>query len=348
MDFKLRQRRQSKAGGVGISTNVVWRDACEHSTWTNVGGYGLASVKIFVTSLVIAFAFGLVAVAAVASPVEDRTAIELVYYNHRTGTKPTFAQALPADQIEKLVALEAKKEAVLQRVYGVVITDAMVEAEVRRINETTRAPEVLAELKSALNNDPVRFARSLARPIVVERTLRTRFENDDKLHAPERAKMEELRTRVLGARDASYADRLVIVQNAKLGDVPELTWQLAPRPAESRTPAPPAGTSTSTEVKARSSAYSIEATAQVAQVIASPEKSAGDRERMLYFEDLPPELQNVLRAQLRKSGDVSAVIETPQGFLLYLAKSRTEDTLAVAVLSLPKRSYEEWLASVSI
>jgi hypothetical protein len=282
-----------------------------------------------------------------ASLVDDRTAIELVYYNHRIGTKPPFAQVLPAAQIEKLVALEAKKETLLQRVYGVVITDAMVEAEVRRIDETTRAPEVLAELKSALGNDPVRFARSLARPIVVERTLRTRFENDDKLHAPERAKMEELRARVLGARDASYADRLAIVQTAKLGDAPESTWQLAPRPAESQTAAPAAGTSSPTEVKASSSAYSIEATAQVAQVIASPEKSAAGRERTLYFEDLPPELQNVLRAQLRKSGDVSAVIETPHGFLLYLAKSRTEDTLAAAVLSLPKRGYEEWLVSAS-
>ena len=88
------------------------------------------------------------AASSEASLVDDRAAIELVYYNHRTGTKPPFEQTLPAAQVEKLVALELKKEAVLKRVYGVEITDAMVEAEVRRINETTRAPDVLAELKS--------------------------------------------------------------------------------------------------------------------------------------------------------------------------------------------------------
>jgi hypothetical protein len=48
--------------------------------------------------------------------------------------------------------------------------------------------------------------------------------------------------------------------------------------------------------------------------------------------------------QLRQPGDVSAVIETPAGFLLYVCKDKTPDTLRVATLSLPKRSYEEWLS----
>lgn len=298
------------------------------------------------------FAFALFLVAAAVgaagsapSLVDDRSALELVYYHHRTGTKPPFEQTLPAAQIEKLVALDLKREAVLKRVYDVEITDAMVEAEVRRINETTRAPEVLAELKAALGNDPVRFARSMAQPIVVERTLRARFENDDKLHASERGKMEAVRTSLLKGGSVAYADRLGLLKAAKLGDVPEVTFQMTPRPESDTPAAAPNAPSPPTEVKARSSAYSIEATAQVAQVLASPGKSTLERERTLYFEDLPSDLQNVLRAQLQKPGDVSAVIETTQAFLLYLAKDRTAYTLAVSVLSVPKRSYEEWLAS---
>ena len=58
---------------------------------------------------------------------------------------------------------------------------------------------------------------------------------------------------------------------------------------------------------------------------------------------MPPELQRVLRVQLRQPGDVSAVIETPGGFLLYLAMEKTDAVLSVAALSLPKRSYEQWL-----
>ena len=75
-------------------------------------------------------------------------------------------------------------------------------------------------------------------------------------------------------------------------------------------------------------------------MISSPRSA----ERKQYFEDLPDELRRVLRVQLRRAGDVSAVIEAPGGFLLYVAEARTETALTVACLSLPKRSYEQWLA----
>jgi hypothetical protein len=41
---------------------------------------------------------------------------------------------------------------------------------------------------------------------------------------------------------------------------------------------------------------------------------------------------------------VSAVIEMPGGFLVYLLKEKTAGTLSAATLSIPKRSYEQWLA----
>ena len=65
--------------------------------------------------------------------------------------------------------------------------------------------------------------------------------------------------------------------------------------------------------------------------------------REFYFEDLAPVLQRVLRVQLRQPGDVSAVIETPGGFLLYLARGKSDQAFAVACLALPKRNYEQWL-----
>jgi hypothetical protein len=37
----------------------------------------------------------------------------------------------------------------------------------------------------------------------------------------------------------------------------------------------------------------------------------------------------------------------PDRFLLYLAKEKTAETLSAAVLSVPKRSYEQWLAEQS-
>ena len=45
---------------------------------------------------------------------------------------------------------DLRKEAALRQVYSVAIAPALLEAEVQRINTTTRAPEMLAEIKAAM------------------------------------------------------------------------------------------------------------------------------------------------------------------------------------------------------
>jgi len=117
-----------------------------------------------------------------------------------------------------------------------------------------------------------------------------------------------------------------------LGQFTETTWQLG-----ARTPATNAPTADEIEVKKRFGPD--------AQILSSPR--GAEKDRRFYFEDLPGELQRVLRVQLRQPGDVSAVIETPGGFLLYVCQAKTAETLSVATLSLSKRSYEEWLAEQS-
>ena len=235
----------------------------------------------------------------------DRAAIERVYYNHRIGQKPPFEQALPAAVLENLVRMDVTKEAALKRVYKVEVTKAMLDDEVRRIDATTRAPDVLAEIKAALGNDASRFANSFARPILVERLLRGRFDNDDALHASQRRRSEQARNDLLSAKQsgAPYDKMLALLKRGYPGAVTETTWQFGAPPAE----------------------------------------TAGGRDAKFYFADLPPELQDVLLAQLRAPGDVSSVIETPAAFLLYVARQRTDSVLSVASLSLRKRSYEQWL-----
>lgn len=275
--------------------------------------------------------------------VADRTAIERVYYSHRLGTQAPFETALPPAQIETLVRREQRQETALRRAYGVAVTPEMVAAEVKRIDATTQAPEILAELKQALGNDPARFARALARPIVVERTLRARFEQDDALHAPQRRSAEALREQLLAARQAGRppTELAALLQAAPPGPAHEIQWQLTPRPADDR-PAP-ASPAPATKVVAQGGVYQVEATAQVAQVLGAPGGTAAG-ERKHYFEDLEPELQKVLRVQLRQPGDVSAVIEAPHGFLLYVLNARTDESLTVTAWSASKRSFEDWLA----
>ena len=260
----------------------------------------------------------------------DRAAIERVYYAHRLGTKPPFEETLPRAAVENLVRQDLKKESALRTHYHVTITSTLLDAEVQRITTTTRAPEMLAEIKTALGNNPARFANAFARPLLVERLLRDKFENDDALHASQRRECERIRTDLLASQTngATTSELLVQLKVAHSNAVSETTWQLTPRPASTNGPS-----ADEWEVKKRFGPD--------AQLLSAP--YAAGKDRQLYFEDMPLELQRVLAVQLRAPADVSAVIETPGGFLLYVAKEKTEITLRVAGLSLPKRSYEQWL-----
>jgi hypothetical protein len=283
--------------------------------------------------------------------VRDRASIEQVYYIHRLGQKPPFQEALPPATLEDLVRLDSKKEAVLRKAYGVTITPALLDAEVQRIDTTTRAPDMLTEIKVALDNDPLKFAQAFAKPFLVERLLRDKFENDEALHLPQRREAESVREQLLqaaipqgsrrtnvasasppspvsSATNALVAGLLAILRTKHDSAVTETTWQLGARPPDTNAPA-----ADELEIKQRFGPQ--------AQLLASPNHA--ERDRKQYFEDLPNELARVLRVQLRQPGDVSAVIETPTGFLLYLATEKTDTALSVACLSLPKRGYDQWL-----
>jgi hypothetical protein len=276
--------------------------------------------------------------------VADRTAVERVYYDHRLGTKPPFEKALPAAEVARLVNADLHKEALLARVYHVEITSPQVEVDVKRIDLETRAPEMLAEIKTALGNDPARFARAVAKPIVVDRELRRRFENDDRLHNAQRKQVEAAREQILALerKENPWAAILNAIKESTAGTVSEITWQLGPGSTEVQSPDPKSPVEAPV-VKARSSKYSLDATAAFAQAL-SPVEPPSEPEDNFSFENLTPELRNVLRAQLQMPGDVSAVIETPNGFLLFVAKDRTEQSLSAAALSVSKISFEQWLS----
>ena len=265
-----------------------------------------------------------------AAPCADRTAIEHVYYNHRLGNKPPFEQALPPATIQRLVRQDLQKEAVLRKVYGLEITSAQIDAEVQRINATTRAPDILADLKAVLGNDPARFARTVARPILVERELRARFEDDDSLHAPQRREIENVRAQLLVAKAGgkSVTNLLELLKHDRTNQVSDATWQLGARPAETNVPGHDL-----LEIRKQFGPN--------AQVLSSGESPGPQK---FYFADLPGSLQQVLQTQLRRAGDFSAVIETPAGFLLYFCRDKSAQTMAVAVLAVPKRNYDAWIA----
>ena len=296
-----------------------------------VGGCGTLAILKHALNVLLTFLLVLCSTAWAAdfaAICADRTAVERVYHSHLLGDKPPFEQAMPPALIERLVKQDLRKEAVLKKVYGVEMTPALLEAEVQRINATTRAPETLAELKAVLGGDPVRFGQTVAKPIVVERLLRNKFENDDSLHGTPRRETESVREKLLAAKKsgAPTTNLLALLRQSHTNEVSETAWQLGPPPPETSTP-----NADEIEIRKRFGPN--------AQVISSPQSV----NRKFYFEDLPPALQNVLRAQLRQAGDVSAVIETSGGFLLYVCKEKTDTALIASCFSLRKRDYEQWL-----
>jgi hypothetical protein len=268
--------------------------------------------------------------AAVAADLDTlcqwRAGTERVSYERRLGIKQPFGEVFTAEKLEQVVAKDLHKEAVLQRAYGVQITEEMLAAEVSRINRATQAPDVLAALKEALGHSDEAFALTVAKPIVVERLLRQQFTLDNKLHATE--------------RDAVKAARQHLLSGESVDGLQESVWQLGERPEDATAPqaaVPP------TQAKAKSSIYSNDATAQVAQVL-TPSGQQDDSQHLLYFENLPADLQKVLKLQLKQAGDVTSVIETPAGYLIYVAREISADSLTVATLTIQRRSYEEWLS----
>jgi hypothetical protein len=242
-----------------------------------------------------------------------------------------------------------KKEAILKHEYGWDISQQQVEAEVKRIDSSTRAPDVLAELRMALGDDPTRFALSVAKPLVLERELRGRFENDDRVHAPQRLAAEEVRRQLMTARNAGAGppELLEVLRHSKAGQVTETDWRLkshrgATENLDPGRPTAEISPRTPDESRASGGLYSIDGTAEV---LAPPPALKDSSRQPASFSDLPGELQSVLHAQLRATGDVSAVIEMPTQFLLFLAKERSAGILKAVTLSVAKQGFDQWLAN---
>ncbi len=117
-----------------------------------------------------------------------RTAIEQVYWRHRTGTrgdaasKISFEESVPPSVIQRNAEDTVLKSAALERFWGVTITDSQLQAELDRMAKNSKAPDVLAELLAALDNDPQKAAECLARPLLVDRLIQTYYRSDERFH----------------------------------------------------------------------------------------------------------------------------------------------------------------------
>jgi N-acetylneuraminic acid mutarotase len=112
-----------------------------------------------------------------AQRVAYQRAIEDVYWHHRIwpkenpGPKPPLDAVISREQIEKKVADYLRKSQLVTDQRGSPIRASELQAEMDRMAQHTKRPEMLGELFVALGNDPFVIAECLARPIVAERLL---------------------------------------------------------------------------------------------------------------------------------------------------------------------------------
>jgi hypothetical protein len=104
-------------------------------------------------------------------------AIEDVYWRHRIwpkenpNPKPSLDAVMTQAQLEKKVTDYLRSSQALADYWKQPITAGQLQAEMDRMAQHTRQPEVLRELFAALGKDPFVIAECLARPVLAERLL---------------------------------------------------------------------------------------------------------------------------------------------------------------------------------
>src|SRR5947209_477767 len=112
-----------------------------------------------------------------AERVAYQRAIEDVYWRHRIwpkerpDPKPSLDEVMSQAQIEKKVEDYLRNSQALEDYWQRPITAEQLQAEMDRMAQHTKQPEVLRELFEALGNDPFVIAECLARPVLAERLL---------------------------------------------------------------------------------------------------------------------------------------------------------------------------------
>src|SRR6266705_6550622 len=110
-----------------------------------------------------------------AERVAYQRAIEEVYWRHRiwpkenAECKPSLDGVMSQAQLEKKVEDYLRNSQALDDYWQRPITPEQLQAEMERMAQHTRQPEVLRELFGALGNDPFVIAECLARPLLAER-----------------------------------------------------------------------------------------------------------------------------------------------------------------------------------
>src|SRR6202047_15982 len=123
-------------------------------------------------------------------------AIEEVYWRHRIwpkerpDPKPSLDEVMPPAQLEKKVEDYLRNSQALEDYWRKPLSAEQLQAEMERMAQHTKQPEVLRELFEALGNDPFVIAECLARPALSERLVTNFYAHDQRFHGELRQRAE--------------------------------------------------------------------------------------------------------------------------------------------------------------
>jgi hypothetical protein len=145
-------------------------------------------------------------------------AIEEVYWRHRIWPKerpdfkPSLDQMMPPSQLEKKVEYYLRDSQALEDYWRQPLSADQLQAEMERMAQHTKQPEVLRELFAALGNDPYVIAECLARPALSERLLTNLYAHDQRFHG-------ELKQRAKAELQAHHTVRQMKQTNGKYSEI---------------------------------------------------------------------------------------------------------------------------------
>ncbi len=150
-----------------------------------------------------------------AERVSYQRAIEDVYWRHRIwpkerpDPKPSLDAVMTQVQLEQKVEDYLRKSQALEDHWQRPITAEQLQAEMNRMAQHSKQPEVLQELFEALGNDPFVIAECLARPALAERLLTNSYAYDQRIHGELKQRAEADLQAHLPAVASAEADNTV-------------------------------------------------------------------------------------------------------------------------------------------
>jgi N-acetylneuraminic acid mutarotase len=185
-DDQLRYHRSFGESRFSSTRLLIALLLCLTPCWIAIGIPTTSGLAFWVSETPAKVSHPAVARLTFADRMAYQRAIEEIYWRHRiwpnenSNPKPSLDAVMTQAQLEEKVEDYLRKSQALEHDSRRPITAEHLQAEMDRMAQDTKQPEVLRELFEALENDPFVIAECLARPVLTERLLNNQYERIDR------------------------------------------------------------------------------------------------------------------------------------------------------------------------